>query len=115
MAKRSPTDTQEQAEQIIEAWKNIGNEHIFGELTLKDMKDSLDELEQMEMAIRNTQDRLTSLRNARLEKRRNLWDLVKRVRSVVKGQFGDDSDEYERFGGTRISERKPPRTTSDDQ
>ncbi|GAB4579416.1 MAG: hypothetical protein Fur0022_21540 [Anaerolineales bacterium] len=34
-----------------------------------------------------------------------LWNLVKRARSGAKAQHGDDSDEYEPFGGTRLSER----------
>ncbi len=33
---------------------------------------------------------------------------VKRVRSAVKGIYGDDSSEYEMVGGTRKSERKRP-------
>ena len=109
---RSPPNTQQQAEQIIEAWKNIGNEQELGGLTLKDLKDSLEKFQRTEIAIKNTQDRLTSLRNARMADRHALWELVKRARMVVKGQFGDDSDEYERFGGTRLSEKKPRSRTT---
>jgi hypothetical protein len=32
---------------------------------------------------------------------------VKRVRSAIKGVYGDDSTQYEMVGGTRMSERKP--------
>lgn len=35
------------------------------------------------------------------------WDQVKRVRTGVKGIYGDDSSEYEMVGGTRLSDRKP--------
>ena len=51
-------------------------------------------------------DQLTSARNDRDAARLALWNLVKRARSGAKAQYGDDSDEYERFGGTRLSERK---------
>ena len=36
----------------------------------------------------------------------NLWDKVKRVRSFLKGVFGDDSSQYEMVGGIRVSEWK---------
>ena len=35
-----------------------------------------------------------------------LWNEVKRARAGAKAKHGDDSGEYERFGGTRISERQ---------
>jgi hypothetical protein len=41
-----------------------------------------------------------------------LWSLVKRARAGAKAKHGDDSDEYERFGGTRLSERRPRRPKS---
>ncbi|MCX6064732.1 MAG: hypothetical protein NT121_03120 [Chloroflexi bacterium] len=37
----------------------------------------------------------------------DLWDKIKRVRSTVKGIYGDDSMKYEMVGGTRVSDRKP--------
>jgi hypothetical protein len=36
----------------------------------------------------------------------NILDFMKRVKSGAKSAFGDDSLEYERVGGKRISERK---------
>ena len=35
-------------------------------------------------------------------------ELRKRLRAAIKGIFGDDSLEYERFGGKRLSRRKRP-------
>lgn len=37
-----------------------------------------------------------------------LNQLLKRVRAVVKGVYGDDSLEYESVGGKRMSEKKRP-------
>jgi hypothetical protein len=34
---------------------------------------------------------------------------MKRIRSVIKGTYGDDSSQYELVGGTRLSDRKPYR------
>ncbi len=36
-----------------------------------------------------------------------MWDKVKRVRSSVKGTYGDDSYQYSLIEGTRTSQRKP--------
>ena len=57
----------------------------------------------------NTLDaQLTDVRNKRDELTAKIWDEVKRVRSTVKGLYGDDSSQYEMVGGTRVSERKTP-------
>jgi hypothetical protein len=37
---------------------------------------------------------------------------MKRVRAGVKANYGDDSQQYEMVGGTRMSERKTPRRTA---
>ena len=50
---------------------------------------------------------LTNLRNERDTSNVELWDNVKRVRSAVKGIYGDDLTQYEMVSGTRLSERKP--------
>ncbi len=49
---------------------------------------------------------LTAARSKRDALYKDLWQDVKRVRSAVKGLYGDDSSEYELVGGTRLSERK---------
>jgi hypothetical protein len=41
-----------------------------------------------------------------------MWDKVKRVRAGVKANYGDDSQQYEMVGGTRMSERKRMRRAS---
>jgi len=38
--------------------------------------------------------------------RRALDQYVKRIRSGIKGHYGDDSEEYELVGGTPLSKRK---------
>jgi len=102
----SPSDTKEQAVQIREAWTNIGQDVVFGEMTLADFQAAQAALEATETTIANLKDQLTSARNEFYEKRYVLWKQIKGARAWVKAQYGDDSDEYERFGGTRMSERK---------
>jgi hypothetical protein len=104
--KSSPSDTKEQAVRIREAWSNIGQSIVFGEMTLADLQAALAALEATETTIANLEDQLTSARNELYERRYVLWNQIKGARAWVKAQYGDDSDEYERFGCTRMSERK---------
>ncbi len=99
MAKRSPSNTKAQALQVREAWANIGPDMTYGDLTLAEFQ----------AGIADVQDQLTNARNTFHARRNALWTMVKRARAGAKARHGDDSDEYERFGGTRMSERKPRR------
>jgi len=106
---RSPTDTKAQALRIREAWNNINPDQAYGDMTLDDFRASIADLQEIEAEIASAMDQLTSLRNAYHQRRAALWDRVKRARAWAKAVYGDDSDEYERFGGTRLSERKTRR------
>ena len=105
MAK-SPTDTKDQANQIRDAWQNMGNTEVYGGVTFTELATAITSFEAVETTLRSLEDQLTSARNSRDASRLALWTLVKRTRAGAKAQKGDDSDEYERFGGTRLSEIK---------
>ncbi len=49
---------------------------------------------------------LNKLRNDRDDRSQATWQRIKRVRSSVKGAYGDDSSQYEMIGGTRMSDRQ---------
>lgn len=106
MSESSPTDTKEHAQQIQIAWQNFDPAATFGDLTLAQLTAGMTQLLDAEMQISQLEDQLTSARNAAKTKRHELWQMVKRVKAGSKAKFGDDSDIYERFGGTRMSERK---------
>lgn len=108
----SPADTREQAEQIIEAWKNLGPSESLGGMTLTEFTGDVTDLGSIDIRIKNLEDQLTDALNQRKTKRHKVWNNIKRTRSSVKGNYGDDSSEYERFGGTRLSERKPAHPTA---
>ncbi len=112
MARKSPSHTKAQALQIREAWANIGPDMTYGDLTLTEFQAGIAEMEAAEATIADVQDQLTNARNTFHDKRNALWALVKRARAGAKARHGDDSDVYERFGGTRLSERKPPRRSA---
>ena len=109
--KFSPPDTKEQAATIKEAWTNIGATSTYGDMTLAEFTTAFAALEAAEARIKGLEDQLISARNEIIDARYGLWDKVKRARSGAKSKHGDDSDEYERFGGTRMSERSKSRKT----
>jgi hypothetical protein len=104
--RKTPANTKEQALQIREAWTNIGASEIYGDLTLVEFQAAITAQEAVETVIMRLQDQLTNARNEYHDRRYALWNMVKRVRAGAKARHGDDSDEYERFGGTRLSERQ---------
>ena len=58
---------------------------------------------------------LSKLRNDRVAAQKQLRDSRKRILSTIKGIYGDDSNEYEMVGGTRMSERKRTKSSPTDQ
>jgi hypothetical protein len=113
--KSSPSNTREQANQIKEAWTNIGQDAAYGDISLSDFTAALEALEKTEDTIRNLEDQLTNARNMLVKLRYELWELVKRARNGAKAKHGDDSSQYERFGGTRMSERSARSKNKDDK
>ncbi len=104
----SPTTTREQAVQIRNAWTSIGATATYGDMTLTELEAAIAALDAVEATIGQLEDSLISARNDYWHKRHLLWELTKRARAGAQAKHGDDSDQYERFGGTRISDRRRP-------
>ena len=107
--KLYPTDTLEQARDILTAWNIIDPMLKIGTLTSEAIESDLATVISLQDKILWLQNELSSLRHERDRACINTWDKVKRARSGIKGLYGDDSTEYEMAGGTRLSERKKPR------
>jgi len=108
-AKPYPTDAIEQAQSILTAWTQIGSETVtFGELNYAALEAEVKQSIPIQADLEDLELKLTSARNQRDALNLSIWDKVKRVRAAVKGIYGDDSNEYELMGGTRLSERKTP-------
>ncbi|MBN1309841.1 MAG: hypothetical protein JXB30_00385 [Anaerolineae bacterium] len=107
-SKNYPTDVVEQARAVLEAWKNIDPDLQVGDLTPVAIEANLDQIGEIYARLDSLESLLTNLRNERDASGEALWDKIKRVRSGMKGIFGDGSSQYEMVGGTRMSERKPP-------
>jgi hypothetical protein len=115
MTKRLyPTNVIRQAQDVLAGWNQIAPVPTFGTLTSAALTTEVTAATTLEAQIATLEAQLTDKRNLRDSQFGALWDKVKRVRSAVKGTFGDDSSQYELVGGTRMSDRKPSRrkTTS---
>ncbi len=103
-----PSDTIEQAEVVVEAWKNIDPALQLGGMALTALEGEAAQIRALHMQINSRETELIDLRNQRDALTLSVWDRLKRVRTGVKSLFGDDSSEYEMVGGTRLSDRKHP-------
>jgi len=106
--KLYPTDLLEQAQTVLDAWKQIKADMVFGDLTLPMLSADISQLDPIMAKITNLETQLTNLRNQRDALYGVIWNKVKRVRAGIKANYGDDSSQYEMVEGTRLSERKPP-------
>ena len=107
--KLYPTNTLEQAQSILKAWKRIDPALKIGTLTLESITADVARVEGLQQRIIYLQNELMNIRIQRDEATIGLWNTVTRTRSGIKGIYGDDSTEYKQAGGTRKSERKKPR------
>lgn len=106
--KPYPSDTLAQAISVQEAWGRIDEGLAFGNLNISGLVTDINQIRQTEHILADLENQLTDMRNRRDALYQSTWDKVKRVRSSIKGIFGDDSSQYEMVGGTRLSERKTP-------
>ena len=106
-AKNYPTDILKQTQTAIEAWKRIDPNFKVGELTPDQLAENLAKVAPITAEIDSLEVRLTELRNQRDDLFGACWDALKRLRSAIKGIFGDNSTQYEMIGGKRLADRKP--------
>ena len=107
--KLYPTDALEQARDILVGWEYIDPALKIGPLTPESLSADLERVRALQQKIVQMQTELIQVRGDRDEICLAIWDQVKRVRSGIKGLYGDDSTQYEIAGGTRLSEKKKPR------
>ena len=107
MAKKYPTDVLEQAQTILSAWNIVGATTNLGTLLPASISADVTAAAPIEAQIVSLEAQLTDARNKRDALYDGLWQKLIRVRVGAKATFGDDSSQYELFGGTRRSDRKP--------
>ena len=107
--KRFPSNIHAQALDVQDAWARIDEQLTAGTVNLAALVTEIDQLHEVESILAGVENQLLEVRTRREEICLSIWDKVKRVRSVVKGVYGDDSFQYEMVGGKRRSDRKSPR------
>jgi len=110
--KLYPTDTLEQAQSILSAWKRIDPALKTGTLTPESITADVARVEGLQQKIVYLQNELMVIRIQRDEVTIGLWNKVTRTRSGFRGIYGDDSIEYKHAGGTRKSDRRKPQRRS---
>lgn len=107
--KLYPTDALKQAQEVLIAWEQIGPGLSLGPIKLEEVSAEIEAIHALKIEIIDLELTLIKLRNQRDAGILAVWDKAKRVRSGIKGLYGDDSTEYEMAGGKRLSDRKKAR------
>ena len=102
-----PPDVVTQAQDVLVGWEQISDTLTFGALTTEALNADITNAGPLESDISNLEKMLADKRDQRDMLYNSIWDKVKRVRAGVKAFYGDDSQQYEKVGGIRMSERKP--------
>ena len=104
-----PPNVVEQAQDVLVGWAQVSTTLAFGTLTSAVLTADVTAAAPIEAEITKLEKLLADKRNQRDVLYLGMWDKLKRVRAGVKANYGDDSQQFEMVGGTRSSERKPPR------
>jgi hypothetical protein len=104
--KKFPGDVIEQAQDVLAGWAQIGSTVAFGTLTNTLLTADVNAYGPLDAEISKLEKLLAEKCIQRDALALAIWEKLKRVRSSVRGIYGDDSSQYEHVGGTRMSERK---------
>ena len=106
MAKTAPSNVSDLGINIRNAWVQVGATTQLAGLDLEQFVEPAESTLAAELEVKRLESQLTHARNLRDDQRYALWQIIKRVRLAARVTFGEDSSEYELFGGTRSSEHK---------
>jgi hypothetical protein len=106
---RFPSNLLKEAQELLGGWNRITPVPTIGSVTPATFSADVMAAAALDAQIIDLEKQLVEKRNLRELLYNALWEKMKRIRSLVKGTFGDDSSQYELVGGTRLSDRKPHR------
>lgn len=98
--------TLQEIRRTLEGWQQIDANLKIGSLTVSEVQSQIDSFLKLNSDITAAEISLAKLRNDRQATQKQLQESRKRIHSTIRGLYGDDSNEYEMVGGTRMSERK---------
>ena len=95
-------------EQLIRVWTARPELALAG-LTREGVAAKLAGFKTKRAGVEDLRTQLTAAVNDINQEATELVDIGNRGRSAARGQFGNDSTEYEQLGGKRASDRKRPK------
>ncbi len=101
-----PSDVVQQAQDTLVGWGLVSATLAFGTLNPAALTADITASTPLEAEITRLETLLADKRNQRDLLYNGMWEKIKRVRAGVKANYGDDSQQYEMVGGTRMSDRK---------
>jgi predicted transcriptional regulator len=107
MPKPHPRNLLEQTRAMLTAWQKIDPSLALRDLSHAGLEAELNQAQQLQERMDALQTEMTAVREQRDALHATIWDHVKRMRSMIKAVYGDDSEQYQMAGGTRMSDRKP--------
>ena len=113
MAGKSFDDILAGADQLIRVW-TANPKLSLGDVTLEMLKTKVATFRETRANTEDLRTQLTQSVNDGNSQAGELLDFTVRGRSGAKAQFGADSTQYEQLGGTRASDRKPPKRKGPD-
>ena len=110
----NPKVTMTEGKTVQTVWAGIPSFEM-GDVGAKEFSATYNEAVVLNDAYDKHELELTGIREHRDDKLRQLNELVTRFRSGMRSTYGPDSPQYEQAGGTRTSNRKPPRRKPQNQ
>jgi hypothetical protein len=92
--KLYPTNTLQQAQDILIAWEYIDPALKIGPFSSEALAANLEQVDALRNRILDLQNELLKARNECNQACIAIWDQVERVRSGIKGLYGDDPSQY---------------------
>jgi hypothetical protein len=105
--KTYPSNVVEQARDVLVGWEQVSEDLTFGTLTREALTADIAAAAPIEAEIIKLEMLVAEKREQRDILYNGMWDKTKRIRAGVKANYGDDSQQFEWVGGTRVSDRKP--------
>lgn len=99
-----------EAEQVARVWE-ANPTFTMGDLTLADLRSMIKELRDKRTEVNENKTAQTRLVNEANDMGKALRSLTARIRGGYKATFGPNSSQYDQAGGTRETERKPPKSS----
>ena len=105
MPRRVPTNLDERVDHMIQIWEKIGAGEVISDLSLKAIRDKIEERQKAKDSQLMTEAADNQARTALRVHDEEIYAMTVQTMQVASVMFGPDSPEYKMAGGTPLSER----------